>query len=52
MGLKQNGSIVLHCDDKSAITMGKNPVSHDQTKHIAIKYHFIREAIEKKDKLS
>ncbi|MDD0213372.1 Ty1/Copia family ribonuclease HI, partial [Shigella flexneri] len=27
--------------------IGKNPVNHEWTKHIAIKYHFIREAIEK-----
>lgn len=34
------------CDNKSAIAIGKNPVCHNRTKHIAIKYHFIREAIE------
>ncbi|KAF5930246.1 hypothetical protein HYC85_031119 [Camellia sinensis] len=34
------------CDNKSAIAMAKNPVYHSRTKHIAIKHHFIREAVE------
>ena len=43
---KKNG-IVLYCDNKSAIAIAKNPVSHERSKHIFIKYHFIREAQEK-----
>ena len=39
--------IVLYCDKKSAIAITKNPVSHEISKHISIKYHFIREAQEK-----
>ncbi|XP_039159594.1 uncharacterized protein LOC120289129 [Eucalyptus grandis] len=31
------------CDNKSAIAISKNPVFHRRTKHIDIKYHFIRE---------
>ena len=30
----------------SAIAIAKNPVHHSRTKHIALKHHFIREAIE------
>ena len=44
-GEKQE-AVTIHCDNKSAITMAKNPVFHGRTKHIAIKHHFIREAIE------
>ena len=33
------------CDNKSAIDMAKNSVYHSRTRHIGIKYHFIREAI-------
>ena len=44
MGEQQNGSTIIYCDNKSAIAMAKNPVHHQRTKHIAIKYHFIREA--------
>ncbi|XP_048612807.1 uncharacterized mitochondrial protein AtMg00810-like [Brassica napus] len=31
----------------SAIAIGKNPVQHRRTKHIEIKYHFVREAEQK-----
>ena len=37
----------MYCDNKSAIAIAKNPVSHERSKHISIKYHFIREAQEK-----
>ena len=36
--------IFLHCDIKSAIAIARNPVSHKRSKHISIKYHFIRQA--------
>ena len=36
-------------DNQSAIALGKNPVHHSRTKHIDIRYHFIRELIEKKE---
>ena len=44
MGEKQDKPTKINCDNKSAIAMAKNPVHHSRTKHIAIKYHFIREA--------
>jgi len=44
MGEKQSGPTTINCDNKSTIAMTKNPVHHSRTKHIAIKYHFIREA--------
>ena len=43
MGEKQDEPTKINCDNKSAIAMAKNPVHHSRTKHIAIKYHFIRE---------
>ena len=36
----------MFCDNKSGIDIAKNPVYHSRTHHIAIKYHFIRDAIE------
>ena len=33
-------------DNQSAIDMTKNPQFHGRAKHIAIKYHFIREQVQ------
>jgi hypothetical protein len=30
---------VIHCDNQSCVKLSKNPVSHDNTKHVEIKYH-------------
>jgi hypothetical protein len=46
IGEKQEEAIHLHCDNKSATSMEKNPVYHSRTRHIAKIHHFIREAIE------
>jgi len=46
IGKKQEKATEIFCDNKSAIAMAKNPVYHSRTRHIAIKHHFIREAIE------
>jgi hypothetical protein len=45
IGEKQEEAVHLHCDNKPAIAMAKNLVYHSRTRHIAIKHHFIREAI-------
>ena len=37
---------VLKCDNQGAIVLAKNPVSHSRAKHIDIRHHFIRDAIE------
>ena len=37
--------IPIYCDNTSAITISNNPVQHSRTKHIDIRYHFIRENI-------
>ncbi|GKC03969.1 retrovirus-related pol polyprotein from transposon TNT 1-94, partial [Tanacetum coccineum] len=39
--------IPIYCDSKSAIAISCNPVQHSRTKHIAVRYHFIKEHIEK-----
>ena len=38
----------LHSDSMSAIQVARNPVFHAKTKHIEVKYHFIREVLENK----
>jgi hypothetical protein len=37
----------LQVDNKAAIALAKNPVHHDRSKHIDVKFHFIREHVEK-----
>jgi hypothetical protein len=32
---------VIHCDNQSCIKLSENPVFHDRSKHIEIRYHFI-----------
>ena len=39
------GATVIFEDNQSSISMAKNPQFHGQSKHIAIKYHFIREQV-------
>ena len=41
-------SVTIYEDNQSAISMAKNPQFHGRTKHIAIKYHFIREQVNSK----
>jgi hypothetical protein len=35
--------VPLLCDNESAIRMADNSVEHSRTKHIAIRYHFLRD---------
>nr|GEZ01720.1 hypothetical protein [Tanacetum cinerariifolium] len=39
--------IPIYCDSKSAIAISYNPVQHSRTKHIAVRYHFIKEHAKK-----
>ena len=40
--------MVVYCDSSSAIDISKNLVQHSKTKHIEIRYHFIRDLVERK----
>ena len=35
----------IHEDNQGAIALSKNPTSHSRTKHIDIKYHYVRDLI-------
>nr|GEW62602.1 retrotransposon protein, putative, unclassified [Tanacetum cinerariifolium] len=39
--------IPIYYDSKLAIAISCNPVQHSRTKHIAVRYHFIKEHVEK-----
>ncbi|KAE8666843.1 hypothetical protein F3Y22_tig00112490pilonHSYRG00048 [Hibiscus syriacus] len=49
IGLIQEEPTKVCVDNKSAIALAKNPVFHDRTKHIDIRYHYIRECVARKD---
>ena len=38
---------MILCDNQSCIKMTKNPVFHDKSKHIEIRYFYIRDMIQK-----
>lgn len=42
---KQEADPTLFCDNTSTISVTKNPVLHGKTKHIRIRYHFLRELV-------
>ena len=37
--------VPIYCDNQSAINISKNLVMHSHTKHIDVRYHFIREHV-------
>jgi len=47
LGFDSKVSIRLYCDNKAAIKIAHNPVQHDQTKHLEIDRHFIKEKLRK-----
>eukprot|EP00253_Pinus_taeda_P033674 PITA_33674 len=38
---------IIYCDNQSCIKLTESPVFHDRSKHIEIKYHFIRDYVQK-----
>ena len=50
-GMKEEikAPVILYCDNTSAINISKNLVIHAKTKHIATKYHYLRELVEDKE---
>jgi hypothetical protein len=40
---------IIHCDNQSCVKLSENPVFHDRSKHIEIKYHYIRDMVQRKE---
>ena len=38
---------VIFCDNQSGIHLSENPVFHDRSKHIDIRYHLIRDMVQR-----
>ena len=45
----QNAPTVMYEDNQGAISLSSNPKDHSRTKHIDIKYHYIRERVAAKE---
>lgn len=43
------GPVVIYVDNRSAIDLAKNPVFHGHNKHIDLRFHYIRECVERGD---
>ena len=41
--------VILNVDNQGAIALAKNPVYHQRSKHIDIRYHYIRLEVENKN---
>ena len=41
--------VSILCDRTSAINLTKNPIQHSRIKHKEIRYHFIRDYVQKRD---
>jgi hypothetical protein len=39
-------TMIINCDNTSAIDIFKNPIQHSHTKHIDIRHHFLRDLVE------
>ena len=46
-GISQD-TMCVFCDNTSAINLSKNPVQYSKSKHIEIRYHFIRDLVKEK----
>jgi len=38
---------IIHCDIQSCIKLSKNPMFHEHSKHIEIRYHHIRDCVQR-----
>ena len=38
---------IIHYDNQSCIRLSENPVFHDRSKHIEIRYHFIGDYVQR-----
>ena len=45
LGYKQDRATVIYEDNQGCIALSANPVFRKRTKHIDIRYHFIRERV-------
>ena len=37
----------IHCDNQSCVNLLENPVYHDRSKHIEMRYQYLRDTVQK-----
>ena len=45
IGVEDNEGTEIQCDNSSAIQLSKNPVFHGQSKHIDVRFYFLRDLV-------
>ena len=45
LGLEEKEATKILCDNNSTIQLSKNPVLHGRSKHIAVRFHFLRDLV-------
>ncbi|GJZ28589.1 retrovirus-related pol polyprotein from transposon TNT 1-94 [Tanacetum coccineum] len=45
IGLPQEESTIIVCDNMSTIRLSRNPVMHNRSKHIDVRYYFLRDLV-------
>ena len=43
----QMDATYIHCDNQSCVKLSKNSVFHDKSKHIEIKYNYIKDMVQR-----
>jgi hypothetical protein len=49
LNFAQEKATQIYLDNRSAIELAKNPIHHERSKHIDLKFHFIREHVKEKE---
>jgi len=47
IGYEQIGPMTLYCDNTAAENLIKNPTFHRRTKHVDVKFHYVRNIVKK-----
>lgn len=45
LGFKDLSNLSVFCDNRSCLCLAENPTFHARTKHISIRYHFVRDIL-------
>jgi hypothetical protein len=38
---------IIHCDNQRCVKLSENPIYHDRSKHIEMRYHYLRDMVQK-----